>query len=55
MERSQAWYLEEIESLPEETREVFEKYSGIAPDEVEKHIYEVVRSLGAHSLTSQFV
>ena len=37
-----AWFLKELTELDEETREVFEKYSGLSPDAVIPHIVEVV-------------
>jgi len=36
-----AWFLKELTELDEETREVFEKYSGLSPDAVIPHIVEV--------------
>ena len=36
------WFLKELTELDEETREVFEKYSGLSPDAVIPHIVEVV-------------
>jgi hypothetical protein len=36
------WFYKSIDSLPEQTRNVFEKYVGLPADEVEKHIIAVV-------------
>ena len=38
------WYDNEIEELNARARELFEKYSGIPPEQVLPHIYEIVRS-----------
>lgn len=41
--QSSGWYTEALESVNPETREILEKYSGIAPDEVIPHCKRVVR------------
>ena len=37
------WYTEELPKIPEETRKLLEEYSHIPPDEVEKHVIDIVR------------
>jgi hypothetical protein len=39
-----AWYSETIDRLGDPTRKPLEKYSKVPADEVEAHIYKVVRS-----------
>lgn len=41
-QNSKAWYDSKIEKVPEDTREILEKYSGIAPQDVTSHIEAVV-------------
>lgn len=37
------WYKADIGEIPKEAQELFENYSGIAPDRVASHILAVVR------------
>ena len=48
------WYAPKIPSamLDPTVREVFETYSGIPADEVESHIYKIVRRSSANKLDS---
>lgn len=36
-----AVFVEELDSVPEPARKIFEEYSGIAPDKVKDHIVEI--------------
>ena len=38
-----SWYSKEIEGLNPACRELLERYSHIPPDEVEQHVFEIVR------------
>ena len=42
--QSKAWYDEKIESIPNETRELLEKYSGVASKNVFEHVERIVRA-----------
>lgn len=37
------WYHKEIEEFRPAGRELFENYSHIPPDEIESHVFEIVR------------
>lgn len=38
------WYKKDLSEIKPHTRDLFEKYSHIAPDDVETHIRTIVRS-----------
>ena len=42
-DKSSPWYKKEIGGIPDESRELLEKYAGILPDEVEQHVYAMVK------------
>lgn len=37
-----SWYNEKIEVIPQETRHILERYSGVASDKVVDHVEKVV-------------
>lgn len=52
--RNVNWYKPKLEEVPQAFREVLEQYSGIPPDQVQSHVFDVVRiALLSPSLLSQ--
>lgn len=48
-DRSVAWYDKTFSGVPEDARELLEKYSKIPPDEVEPHVLSMVGEENLHT------
>lgn len=48
-DKSVPWYIPSITSVPDDVRDLLEKYSHIAPEEVVPHVVRMVRSTAFHS------
>ena len=40
--RDVAWYVKDLNNIPDKAREVLEKYSKVPPEKVHDHIYQTV-------------